>query len=284
MIQVIRTDGKKTVSLSKINPDEVQKLTRDAAEERLAVLNEEIAELQSLLYASQERGLLIVLQGMDTSGKDGAIRSLSSALNAQGCDVASFKVPTEEERAHDFLWRIHPRTPQHGQTVIFNRSHYEDVLVVRVHNLVPEPVWQSRYETIRNFEQLLVESNTLVLKFFLHITKAEQKKRLEAREQDAAKSWKLSVGDWQERERWDDYQQAYEDAINKTSTPEAPWTIVPANEKWFRNLVIAETVAAALRPCRKAWLKDLTERGDIAKKAIADYRAAKSKPASGSKK
>ena len=270
-----RRDGKSGGSLAKIDPDDVQKWKRDDAIAQTAELGKEIAELQSLLYATNDCALLIVLQGMDTSGKDGSIRGLSQPLNAQGCRVSSFKVPTEEEKAHDFLWRVHPQVPQKGQISIFNRSHYEDVVVVRVHDLVPEEVWRKRYEQIRQFESLLVASGTIVLKFFLHITKSEQKKRLEAREADATKSWKLSVGDWQEREFWNDYQQAYEDAIAETATKEAPWTIVPANEKWFRDLVIAETVADALRPRRDEWLKELTERGKVARKAIDEFRAKK---------
>ena len=275
MIKVHRVDGKKTISLSKINPTDVQKMRKEEAVMHTTALHTEIAELQALLYASGEKSLLIVLQGMDTSGKDGAIRGLSNALNNTGCVVSSFKVPTEEERGHDFLWRIHPCAPQLGQISIFNRSHYEDVVVVRVHKIATEKVWRGRYDRICDFERLLTSNNTIILKFFLHITKDQQKRRLMAREADPTKSWKLSVGDWQERDLWNDYQVAYEDAINKTSTLEAPWTIVPANDKWFRDLVIAQTVAEALRPFHKKWLSDLTLRGEAAKKAIAEYRAGK---------
>jgi PPK2 family polyphosphate:nucleotide phosphotransferase len=193
-------------------------------------------------------------------------------LNSQSCDVASFKAPTEEELAHDFLWRVHSRTPAAGDIRIFNRSHYEDVLVVRVHNLVPEPVWKARYDHINAFEKLLVDSNTIVLKFYLHISKAEQKRRLLEREEDPVKSWKLSVGDWEEREHWDDYSAAYEDAINHCSTKKAPWFIVPADKKWFRNLAVAERLVEALEPFREGWLKELDERGKKTRQGLEEYR------------
>jgi PPK2 family polyphosphate:nucleotide phosphotransferase len=178
-------------------------------------------------------------------------------LNSQGCEVTSFKVPTAPELAHDFLWRIHARAPARGQIGIFNRSHYEDVLVVRVHDLVGKEVWRRRYKHINRFEKMLVDANTLVLKFYLHISRAEQQKRLLERQQDRSKFWKLSVGDWQEREYWNAYVKAYEDVLNRCSTPEAPWYIVPADKKWFRNLAIAETIVDALKPYEKGWLTHL---------------------------
>jgi PPK2 family polyphosphate:nucleotide phosphotransferase len=186
--------------------------------------------------------------------------------------VASFKAPTEEELAHDFLWRVHKRTPPAGHIKIFNRSHYEDVLVVRVHRLVPEEVWRLRYPSINTFERLLFDSATILLKFYLHISKAEQQQRLLEREQNPIKAWKLSVADWQERSLWDDYTAAYEDVLNRCSTPQAPWFVVPADKKWFRDLAVAETLRDALEPFRERWLKQLEEIGRERKKAIEAYR------------
>ena len=202
-------------------------------------LNEKLQELQELLYAEGKHKVLVVLQAMDTGGKDGAIRRVFDGVNPQGVKVASFKVPTPEEAAHDFLWRVHKVVPAKGELVVFNRSHYEDVLVVRVHNFVPKEVWSKRYEQINAFEKHLAENGTTIVKFFLHISKDEQKERLQARLDDPAKHWKFSVGDLGERKLWDDYQAAYEDALNKTSTEYAPWYVVPANRKWYRDLVIS---------------------------------------------
>jgi len=193
-------------------------------------------DLQYTLYAEGKRSVLIVLQGMDTSGKDGTIRHVMSGASPQSCKVTSFKVPSPRERAHDFLWRIHEATPEKGNIMIFNRSHYEDVLVVRVHNLVPKKVWEHRYEEINRFEKYLTENGTTVLKFFLHVSKAEQKKRIEARLADPSKHWKLSEADLKEREFWDDYIEAYEAALSKCSTKYAPWFVIPpttnGSETW----------------------------------------------------
>lgn len=201
-----------------------------------------LRELQYLLYAEGRRGLLICLQAMDTGGKDGTIRHVLGYMNPQGCRVHAFKVPNEEEAAHDFLWRVHRQTPAHGEVAIFNRSHYEDVLVVRVHNLVPKEVWEARYESINTFERYLSDNGVHVLKFFLHISADEQLKRLQKRLRDPARHWKIGEGDYHERAFWDDYQQAYEDALNRCSTHHAPWFVVPADHKWFRNLVISRIV------------------------------------------
>ncbi len=198
------------------------------------------------MWAQGEHALLIVLQALDAGGKDGVIRHVMSGVNPQGCQVTSFKVPTEEELEHDYLWRIHKATPRRGYIGIFNRSHYEDVLVVRVHNLVPEDVWQQRYEQINHFERLLADSGTTILKFFLYISKDEQKERFEARLRDPRKNWKFSVKDVKERGYWDDYVRAYEDALGRCSTPWAPWYIVPANRKWYRNLVISQAIVETL--------------------------------------
>lgn len=202
--------------------------------------------MQQRLYAENKRSLLIVLQAMDTGGKDGTIKHVFQGINPQGCQVWSFKKPSDEEASHDFLWRYHQRTPQRGMITIFNRSHYEDVLIVRVKQLVPEEVWRKRYHTINEFEQMLTLNNITVIKFFLHISKEEQKQRLESRLQDPDKRWKFSTNDVNERRLWDDYQQAYEYAINNCSTTYAPWYVVPANKKWYRNLVIARAIADTL--------------------------------------
>lgn len=214
---------------------------------RLTELNKELEELQELLFAEHKHKVLVVLQGMDTSGKDGVIRHVFEGVNPQGVRVASFKVPTPEELDHDYLWRVHKQVPGKGEIVIFNRSHYEDVLVVRIHGLVPEGVWKRRYDQIRDFERMLSEEGTIILKFYLHIDLKEQKERLQARLDDPTKQWKFNIGDLKERARWDEYAAAYEDVLNKTSTDYAPWYIVPANKKWYRNLVIAEILVDALK-------------------------------------
>ena len=219
---------------------------KSAAKQEVLALNERLESLQELMYAEGKHKLLVVLQGMDTAGKDSTIRHVFEGVNPQGVKVASFKVPTALEQAHDYLWRVHQHTPASGQITIFNRSHYEDVLVVRVHSLVPEEQWKRRYEHIVNFEQLLVDEGTQVVKFFLHIDKEEQKERLLERRDTPRKRWKFSTGDLKERQLWEDYQQAYQDALNKTSTKDAPWYIVPANQKWFRNLLISSVLVNIL--------------------------------------
>lgn len=272
-----RLEGQR-IKLDDFEPDETAGLKREHAEKKTAELIEELVELQELLYAARRQSVLIILQGRDTSGKDGTIRHVTGPLNSQSCAVTSFKVPTEEELAHNFLWRIHTNTPRVGEIKIFNRSHYEDVLVARVHKLVPKEVWRSRYEDINAFERLLVDSSTIVLKFYLHISKDEQKERLLEREKDPKKSWKLSVADWKEREYWDDYSAAYEDALNECSSKRRPWFIVPANKKWFRNLAVAEALRDALTPFKKKWLEELEEAGREKKKAIEEYRRERSAP------
>lgn len=234
---------------------------RDAAKDDLKSLSQELSKLQELLAAAAHNSLLIILQGMDTSGKDGTIRHVFSSVNPQGCQVYSFKQPTPQELAHDFLWRVHRVTPPLGVMGIFNRSQYEDVLIVRVHNLVPETVWSRRYAEINHFESLLAHSNTIILKFFLHISKDEQEKRLEARENDIDKAWKISASDWTERKYWDAYQQAYEDLLTKCSADDAPWYIVPSNRKWYRNLAVAHTIVQTMRQYKDDWQKELVARG-----------------------
>jgi len=254
-------DGSK-VKLKDYDPDYTDEQSdRAAAQTELQRLSDELSDLQELMSAAQHHSLLVILQGMDTSGKDGTIRNVLSHVNPQGCYVVSFKEPTQEELAHDFLWRVHKVTPGKGMMGIFNRSHYEDVLVVRVHHLVPDEVWSKRYKEINHFEQLLANNSTIILKFFLYISYDEQERRLLAREQDINKAWKLSASDWLERQYWQDYQQAYEDAISKCSAQDAPWYIVPANHKWYRNLEVAHAIVQTLRPYKDDWKADLEERG-----------------------
>ncbi len=217
-----------------------------AAEEETKKALKRIWELQEEFYVDKRHSLLIVLQAMDTAGKDGTIDSIFSGINPIGCRVTPFKKPTEEELAHDFLWRLHKVVPAKGQFEIFNRSHYEDVLVVRVHEIVPKAVWKARYEHINNFEKLLADTGTIVLKFFLHISKDEQRERLQARLDNKEKLWKFDPNDLKERAHWDDYMVAYEDAIRNCSAPYAPWHVIPADKKWYRNYVVAKTILAAL--------------------------------------
>lgn len=274
-----RLEGKHKVKLKDFETGAPAGLKRKEGEEQTARLVEELVELQELLYAVRQQSVLVVLQGRDTSGKDGTIRNVAGPLDSQGCSVASFKVPTEEELAHDFLWRVHARTPGAGHIQIFNRSHYEDVLVARVHKLVPEATWRERYEHINAFERLLADSSTIILKFYLHISKEEQAERLREREEDPTKSWKLSVGDWKEREYWDDYSAAYEDALNRCSTKHAPWFVVPADKKWFRNLAVAEALRDALMPYRAGWLGRLEELSGERRKEIEEYHRSRNDPA-----
>lgn len=217
-----------------------------SAQEEIDHYQKKLRDLQDLLYAERRHSLLICLQAMDTGGKDGVINHVLGAMNPQGCRVAQFKEPSAEELAHDFLWRAHKVAPAQGEVVIFNRSHYEDVLIVRVHNLVPKSVWSARYEQINGFEHELVAHSTHVLKFFLHISAGEQLKRFEQRLDDPAKHWKISEADYKERACWDKYVEAYEDAISRTSTAHAPWFVIPANHKWFRNLAVARIVVEHL--------------------------------------
>ncbi len=204
-------------------------------------------DLQYLMYAERKHSLLIVLQGLDAGGKDGVVRHVITGMNPAGLRVVGFKQPTAEEIAHDFLWRVHPQAPGKGEVAVFNRSHYEDVLVVRVHNLVPKPVWSERYKLINDFEKLLAEHNgTTILKFFLYISKEEQLERFKQRLDDPARQWKISDSDYTERNYWDDYIVAFEDALEKTSTKHAPWFVIPANHKWFRNLAISQIIVETL--------------------------------------
>jgi PPK2 family polyphosphate:nucleotide phosphotransferase len=221
-------------------------LSKGEARKRLQQLGARMHELQDALYAERTRALLVVLQGRDTSGKDGAIRRVFGAIDPQGLTVTSFAVPTPLELAHDFLWRVHQAVPARGRVGVFNRSHYEDVLAVRVHRLVPEAVWRPRYEQINRFERTLSENDTTVLKFFLHISREEQRERLLARLEEPTKYWKFSSGDLGERKLWDAYTQAYEEALARTATEVAPWYVVPADKKYLRDLLVAEVVTDTL--------------------------------------
>jgi PPK2 family polyphosphate:nucleotide phosphotransferase len=217
------------------------------AKRELRVLRRELFAFQSRLWAERRRSMLIVLQALDAGGKDGTIRKVFSAFNLQGARVAAFGVPTEEELAHDFLWRIHPHAPGHGRVAVFNRSHYEDVLVVRVAGLAPEAVWRQRYDLINEWEHSLATAGTTILKFMLHISRDEQRQRLQKRLDDPEKQWKFSAGDLDVRAQWDAYMTAYAAALTRCSTDEAPWYVIPADHKWYRNLAVARIVAAAAR-------------------------------------
>jgi PPK2 family polyphosphate:nucleotide phosphotransferase len=239
--------GKK-INLSEWNPNETSEFKggKEAARLEVARLNDRLEDLQELLYAEHKHKVLIVLQAMDTGGKDGAIGHVFEGVNPNGTRVANFKQPAGEELEHDYLWRVHKQVPAKGEIVIFNRSHYEEVLIVRVHQLVAEEVWKQRYDQINDFEEMLAENGTTILKFYLHIDKDEQKTRLQARLDDPNKQWKFRKGDLVERKLWADYMQAYEDVLNKTSTAVAPWFIVPANHKWYRDLVISSILVERL--------------------------------------
>jgi PPK2 family polyphosphate:nucleotide phosphotransferase len=223
-----------------------------------AILDEmsaRLTTLQTVLYAEQKHKILVVLQAMDTGGKDGVIRKVFSGINPQGVRIASFKAPTPPELAHDYLWRVHSQVPAKGELVVFNRSHYEDVLITRVHGWIDDATAKRRFRQINNFETMLVEEGVMILKFFLHISKDEQKQRLQDRLDDPAKTWKFNIGDLAEREKWDDYQRVYEDAINETTSPHAPWHIVPADRKWIRDLYVSSVLVKTLEDLKMAYPK-----------------------------
>jgi PPK2 family polyphosphate:nucleotide phosphotransferase len=263
-----RIDESKRISLEELSTHPPRSLDKDDANKELAVLEEELGELQELMWGARQHGVLVVLQGRDTAGKDGTIKRVVGALNPRGVQVTSFGVPTEEELQHDFLWRIHRHAPRKGEFSIFNRSHYEDVLVVRVHDLVKESQWRARYGHIVDFETMLSQEGCIVLKFFLHISMEEQRERLLDREKDASKAWKLNPEDWKERRYWADYTKAYEDVFAFTSTESAPWHIIPADSKWYRNLAVAQAIVHALRPHKQTWVDELTERGKLGREAL----------------
>ena len=249
------------ISLDKIDAEGGDSLDwdKDEGKDILDQMTDELEVLQERLYAEHKHSVLIVLQGMDTSGKDGTIEHVFEGVNPQGVRVASFKTPTPLELEHDFLWRIHQKTPGKGEIVIFNRSHYEDVLIVRVHGLVPEKVWSRRYGHINNFERLLADEGTVILKFFLHISKEEQKQRFIDRLVEEDKRWKFNPGDLKELNHWKDYTRAYEDALSMTSTEWAPWYVVPANRKWYRNMIIAHALIEAIKKLNPQPINNLAE-------------------------
>jgi PPK2 family polyphosphate:nucleotide phosphotransferase len=258
----LRVDGSQPFDLREISTLGDPAADRAAGELELKTLVKQIGDLQSLLYAADANALLIVLQGMDTSGKDGVIRKVMDDVDAQGIQVWAFKVPTIEERAHDFLWRHQLHSPATSMITIFNRSYYEAVLVEKVKGIASESVVESRYPHINDFELLLTQSRTIVLKFFLYISKEEQAQRLLDRQRDVTKSWKLSLGDWEERQSWDEYIEAYQRAIAATATDFAPWYVVPSDRKWYRNLAVAQVITETLEPYRAQWISALQERGD----------------------
>lgn len=237
----------KEVKLEKFDPDETLGWDKNhAMKASLDKALKKLDHLQYLFYADGKHALLIVLQGLDAAGKDGTVRHVMSGVNPQGCNVTAFKVPSPEEAAHDYLWRVHRAVPKYGEFGIFNRSHYEDVLIVRVHNLVPKSVWSERYAQINRFEEYLAANNVKILKFFLHISRKEQEKRFMERVDDPDKRWKISAADFNERKFWDDYTAAYEEALTRCNSKVAPWYVIPANKKWFRNLAVSHIIVETL--------------------------------------
>jgi PPK2 family polyphosphate:nucleotide phosphotransferase len=234
------------VNLADVDPAETHGHTKDSAAAELETGLARLTDLQDRLWAEGGRRVLIVLQGIDAAGKDGTLRYVMGAFNPQGCPVSAFKAPSAEELAHDYLWRVHRRVPGNGEIGVFNRSHYEDVLVVRVHDIVPKTVWSRRYDQINAFERSLTEEGTTIVKFFLYIDRDEQRKRFQSRLDDPTKRWKFRLGDLEERKHWDDYIAAYEDALSRCSTAEAPWYVIPSNRKWFRNFAVADILADTL--------------------------------------
>ncbi len=245
-IKQYRVSSKKKIHLKDTPTAEKPPFRRTDGDIYLSEIHEDLKLLQNRLYAESKKSILVVIQAMDTGGKDGTIRKVFGPLNPQGVRVHSFKQPNPKENAHDFLWRIHSCTPKHGMITIFNRSHYEDVLIQRIHKLAPESVIERRYDHINNFEYLLRDSNTHVIKLFLHISKDEQKKRIQDRLDKSDKNWKFTSSDIAERKFWDQYMKTYEIAINKCSTEHAPWYVIPADKKWWRNIIIARIIRAHL--------------------------------------
>ncbi len=253
-MHITRVDGSMPIRLEDVDPDGTgEYASKEEARALLKVQRKRMRAAQERLYAEGEQSLLVILQATDTGGKDGTIRNVFKGVNPQGCRVWSFGVPTSEEASHDVLWRYHRRAPARGMIGVFNRSHYEEVLAVRVRGIAPETTWRSHYPEIRNFEELLVNNRTRILKFFLHISRDEQRKRLQDRLDEPTKHWKFRNGDLEDRALWDEYQVAFEDAINECATPRAPWFVVPANRKWYRNLVVARTIADTMEDMDPQW-------------------------------
>jgi PPK2 family polyphosphate:nucleotide phosphotransferase len=264
MIQSLLVPAGSQVHLADYDPrDTGTYQKKEAAKAERERYVDRLQDLQEVLWAEGKHALLIVLQAMDAGGKDGTIKHVFRGVNPQGCQVTGFKVPTEEELDHDFLWRVHKAVPRRGQIGIFNRSHYEDVLVVRVANLVPEEIWQQRYEQINYFEKLLADTGVTILKFYLHISREEQKERFEARLNEPGKSWKFSKGDLRKRACWDEYMEAYEAALTRCNTPWAPWYIIPADRKWYRNLAVSQIIVEALEKLDMRYPPPLPDAAEI---------------------
>jgi len=251
--ELLRVQPGSKIRLADVDPGETHGYTKADSASELEKGLERLGDLQDRLWAEEKHPILVVLQGIDTAGKDGSIKHVMRAFNPMGCSVTSFKVPTPIEASHDYLWRVHQRTPGKGEIEIFNRSHYEDVLVVRVHDFVPRAVWQRRYDQINAFERLLTDEGTTIIKFFLHIDRDEQKARLQSRIDDPTKNWKFKLGDLDERKLWDDYMAAYEEVLRRCSTDAAPWYLIPANRNWFRNVAVAEILADTLDDLKPAY-------------------------------
>jgi len=251
-----------SIDTADTGPHETEKAAADELDQYLKKLSHQ----QILLFAERKHSLLIVLQALDAGGKDGTIKHVFGAFNPQGATVTGFKVPTPIELEHDFLWRVHPHAPGRGQIAIFNRSHYEDVLVTRVHKLIDKHTWTERYDLIRGFERGLVASGTQVVKFFLHVSKQEQLKRFEQRIEDPARNWKINESDYAERQYWDAYMEAYQDALTATSSKHAPWYVIPADHKWFRNLAVSQIVAETLDDLHMAFPKASVDLAELRRK------------------
>jgi PPK2 family polyphosphate:nucleotide phosphotransferase len=273
------------VRLSKIDPSYKGKHeSHEEATPAIAKHCQRMEKLQYLLYADGDKSLLVVLQALDAAGKDGVVRHVFSGMNPQGTAVFGFKQPNKEELAHDFLWRVHQRTPAKGEVVIFNRSHYEDVLVVRVHKLVPQSVWSKRYDLINDFEKLLTDNGTRIVKFYLHISPQEQLARFAQRLDDPARNWKISESDYSERKLWPEYVAAYEDAMTLTSTKHAPWFVIPANHKWFRDLAVSQIIADTMEDMGLKLPPAQVNIADIRRKYHAAVRDAKNDSKNDAKK
>jgi len=276
-----RVDPGDKLRLNKLDPAYKDEHASEAeAKQETERFREKLAHQQALLYAEHKHSILVVLQALDAGGKDGTIKHVFGALNPQGAHVAGFKQPSAAELAHDFLWRVHPHAPARGEIAIFNRSHYEDVLVTRVHKLIDKPTWTARCQRIRDFEALIAANGTTVLKFFLHISKEEQLARFAQRLDDPARNWKISESDYSERALWDDYIEAFEDAISATSAREAPWYVIPSNHKWFRNLAVSQIMADTMAELGLAFPAPSVNLADIRRK----YHAALKEEKGGGKK
>ncbi|MDI9635021.1 polyphosphate kinase 2 family protein [Kamptonema cortianum] len=272
---LVRSPGHFHLNIWPTDPNDA--FEKEEIKEKTKELDEQVERLFDLLFFAGQHSLLVVLQGMDAAGKDGTIRHILKATHAQSARVASFGVPTEEELSRDFLWRCHKQVPGKGEICLFNRSHYEDVGVVRVHNLVAESIWSARYEQINQFESLLAQNSTIILKIWLHISSEEQEARLRERESEPDAAWKLNVNDWRERQHWDAYQQAYSDAISKCAAEHAPWLVVPANKKWYRNFVVSNAIVQTLSPYKQSWIDRLDRIGKEARAELEAFHASAQK-------